>query len=63
MSKEDRESKYCRVVASSLLALSHLMSVSSTEINSEMKERYQEILEEKKLWKLARHGSPLVSVQ
>lgn len=64
VSEEEREAKYNRVLSSSILALGHLIHVTSSDKgDAEMEELYLNVLRQNKFWKYARHKSPNVGVQ
>ena len=44
------------------MALGHVISVASDEVNEEMEEQYAVLLKQNKFWKFARHKSPNVSI-
>ena len=54
------EAKYIRVVASSILALGHVISVASDDVNTNMETEYAILFKQNKFWKFARHKSPNV---
>ena len=52
------------MLSSSILALGHLINVTSSEKeDAEMEELYFNVLRQNKFWKYARHKSPNVGVQ
>ena len=63
VSEEEREAKYNRVLSSSILALGHLIQVTSDKEDADMQELYLNVLRQNKFWKYARHKSPNVGVQ
>lgn len=62
VSEEEREAKYNRVLSSSILALGHLIHMTSDREDADMQELYLNVLRQNKFWKYARHKSSNVGV-
>ncbi len=56
------ETKYFRLLASSLAALRMFVTLVPTEQQANLQERYREILKEGKFWKLAKHAQSMVGM-
>ena len=59
---EDIESKYLRVVAASLSALTLLLASIAKQHPEFVQEKYGELLQQGKFWKLAKHTNTQVSL-
>ncbi|XP_053561967.1 E3 ubiquitin-protein ligase listerin [Bombina bombina] len=55
---EERESKYLRVVTSSLLALKRLVSMLPSNESTTLQERLADLLSQGKFWKYSKHQTP-----
>nr|XP_055064559.1 E3 ubiquitin-protein ligase listerin [Misgurnus anguillicaudatus] len=57
---EERESKYIRLLTSSLLALKRLLSVLPEQDRDSLKERLAQLIAQGKFWKYSKHKTPQV---
>ena len=58
--EEERETKYNRLVSSTLLSFGYVMELLQQNDIADVTEQFENIFGEKKFWKFSKHSSPMV---